>query len=157
MQQSISPSGVIVSVNTSPSKGMRKSAVLKAKAVAGHGIDGDAHAATPTKQISLLAMESIEKMCAKGLDLGPGDFAENLTTRGIALITLKIGDRLETGRGVLLEISEIGKICHDRCAIYYQVGDCVMPREGVFARVIRGGMLTAGDEIKPATYLGDKP
>jgi len=97
--------------------------------------------------VSLLAVESIAKMKAKGLSVGPGDFAENITVEGIALVHLRVGDRLRSGEA-LLEITQIGKECHDRCAIYYQAGDCVMPKEGVFARVLRGGTLRAGDPVE---------
>lgn len=139
-------SGVLLSVNTSQAKGMRKHPVGRATVTQGHGIDGDAHAGDTTRQVSLLAAESIAKMRNKGLDLGPGDFAENITTRGIDLAALKVGSRLEIG-DVLLEISQIGKVCHNRCAIYYQAGDCVMPREGVFAKVIEDGEIKVGDNI----------
>ena len=111
------------------------------------GIEGDAHAGTPKRQVSLLAIESVEKMRAKGLKVSPGDFAENITTEGIDLLGLKIGERLSLGSGAILEISQIGKECHTRCNIYYQAGDCVMPKEGIFAKVIKGGTVKTGDEI----------
>jgi MOSC domain-containing protein YiiM len=93
-------------------------------------------------------MESIEKMQALGLNVGPGSFAENLTTQGMDLLSLPIGSQVRVGDEAVLEITQHGKICHDRCAIYYQVGDCVMPREGVFAKVIQGGQVRAGDAIE---------
>jgi MOSC domain-containing protein YiiM len=93
-------------------------------------------------------MESIDKMRARGLDVGPGDFAENLTTRGVDLYSLPIGARLLIGDSALLEITQIGKECHDRCAIYHQAGDCVMPREGVFAIVIESGPVQVGDDVR---------
>ena len=99
------------------------------------------------RQVSLLAKESIEKIRAKGLDVQYGDFAENLTTEGIDLPTLPIGTRLKIGDKVLLEVTQIGKVCHTRCNIFYTVGDCVMPREGIFAKVLIGGELQAGDEL----------
>jgi MOSC domain-containing protein YiiM len=99
--------------------------------------------------VSLLAAESIAKMKEKGVDVGPGDFAENVTVEGIDLAALKVGDRLIVGEA-LVEISQIGKECHDRCAIYFQAGDCVMPREGVFARVLLGGKVAAGDRVAKA-------
>ncbi len=97
--------------------------------------------------MSLLAIESIEKMRGAGLDVGPGDFAENLTTQGVDLYSLPIGTRLQVGKTALLEITQIGKECHDRCAIYHQAGDCVMPREGIFAVVLEGGPVAVGDAI----------
>jgi MOSC domain-containing protein YiiM len=113
-----------------------------------HGLADDAHAGAWHRQVSLLAVESIDKMRLMGLDVGPGDFGENLTTRGLDLVSLPVGTRLEVGEETLLEITQIGKECHDRCAIYYQAGDCVMPKEGVFARVLNGGMIEVGDEIR---------
>jgi cyclic pyranopterin phosphate synthase len=112
------------------------------------GIVGDAHADNWHRQVSLLALESIEKMRALGLNVGPGSFAENLTTQGIDLLSLPIGSRVRVGDEVVLEITQHGKVCHDRCAVYYQAGDCVMPREGVFARVIKGGLVKVGDKIE---------
>lgn len=109
----------------------------------------DAHAGPGTRQVSLLAEESIAKMRAKGLSVGPGDFAENVTVAGIVLPALAIGTCLRVG-AALLEITQIGKECHDRCAIFLQAGDCVMPREGIFARVVRGGEVAAGDAVEVA-------
>jgi MOSC domain-containing protein YiiM len=100
--------------------------------------------------VSLLAVESIDKMRALGLDVNPGDFAENLTTEGIDLVSLPVGTRIAVGKQIVLEITQIGKECHAGCAIYRQVGKCIMPEEGVFARVIRGGPVRAGDQIKVA-------
>ncbi len=136
----------VLSVNVSPGKGERKKPVERVTLREEHGIEADGHAGPWHRQVSLLAQESIDKMVAKGLDVGPGDFAENLTTAGIDLLSLPVGSRIEVGPA-LLEITQLGKVCHDRCAIYYQAGDCVMPREGVFARVIRGGEVSAGDAI----------
>ncbi len=136
----------VLSVNVSPGKGERKKPVERATLREEHGIEADGHAGSWHRQVSLLAQESIDKMVAKGLDVGPGDFAENLTTLGIDLLSLPVGSRIEAGPA-LLEITQLGKVCHDRCAIYYQAGDCVMPREGIFARVIRGGDVSAGDAI----------
>ena len=113
----------------------------------GHGLEGDAHAADWHRQVSLLASESIEKMVSKVLEVGPGDFGENLTTEGIDLVSLPLGTLLGIGSDVRLEVSQIGKECHDRCAIYYQAGDCVMPREGVFAVVRKPGVVAVGDKI----------
>ena len=141
----------IEAVCVSPEKGTRKRNVDRGVLVLGHGLEGDAHAGDWHRQVSLLAIESIDKMRAKGLDVGPGDFAENLTTRGLDLPSLPIGSLLAVGGQSpppLLEVTQIGKECHTRCAIFYQAGDCVMPREGIFARVIRGGPVAVGDPIR---------
>lgn len=140
--------GKIVSVNTSERKTVRKQRVDAAVLIVDHGLEGDAHAADWHRQVSLLALESIEKMRQMGLKVGPGDFAENLTTEGIDLISLPVGTRLKVGGDVIVEVSQIGKECHTRCAIYYQAGDCVMPREGIFAKVIVGGPVKVGDRIE---------
>lgn len=138
----------IIAVCTSKSKGERKTDVGQGDLQKGFGLVGDAHGGDWHRQVSLLAIESIEKMRAAGLDVGPGDFAENLTTQGINLYTLPVGTRLQIGGGALLEITQIGKVCHDRCAIYHQAGDCVMPREGVFATVLEGGPVKTGDAVE---------
>ncbi len=138
----------VVSVNVSLTKGVRKNPAGAVMLVESQGIEGDAHAEGGIRQVSLLAIESIEKMRAAGLDVHPGDFAENITTIGIDLLDLPIGTRLLLSRDVLVEISQIGKICPSPCAIYEQAGDCVMPREGIFARVLRGGELKPGDPIR---------
>lgn len=140
--------GKIVAVCTSPEKGGRKKDVGQGVLVEDFGLQGDGHGGDGHRQISLLAMESIAKMLAKGLDVGPGDFAENFTTEGLDLCNLPIGSRLRIGGEALLEITQIGKVCHERCQIYYQAGDCVMPREGVFARVLQGGPVANGDVIE---------
>lgn len=140
--------GKIKVISISKSKGTKKSNVPEAMLRKNFGIIGDAHAGTRNRQVSLLAEESIEKMRAKGLDVGPGDFAENITTEGIDLLSLKKGDKLKIGKNIILEISQIGKECHTRCKIYYETGDCVMPREGIFARVLKGGIIKAGDGIE---------
>ena len=139
--------GRVVAVCTSERKGTRKTNVGEALVKVGWGIEGDAHGGDWHRQISLLAMESIEKMQAKGLKVGPGDFAENVTTEGLVLHELPVGTKLRLGE-CLVEVTQIGKICHDRCAIYYQAGDCVMPREGIFVRVLEGGPLQVGDEVQ---------
>ena len=140
--------GTIIAVCTSRKKGVRKKNVGEAELKADWGIVGDAHAGHWHRQVSLLAMESIEKMRQRGLNVGPGSFAENLTTQGLDLLSLPIGSRVQVGEEVVLEITQHGKVCHDRCAIYEMAGDCVMPREGVFAKVIRGGQVKAGDRIE---------
>ena len=138
--------GKIVSVNLATEKGVRKLPQTEVVLVAGHGAQGDAHAGPWHRQVSLLAMESVQEMRDKGLDVNPGDFGENLTTAGIVIYELPIGAHLSVGE-TLLEVTQIGKVCHDRCAIYYAAGDCVMPREGIFVRVLKGGLLRAGDTI----------
>lgn len=139
--------GTIAAVNLSERKGERKKPAASAQLIENHGILGDAHAGGSERQVSLLAVESIGKMRSAGLEVGPGDFAENITTRGLALMTLPIGTRLAVGEAVL-RVTEIGKECHIRCAIYTQAGDCVMPREGIFAVVLRGGTVRAGDPVE---------
>lgn len=137
----------IIAVCTSPERKQRKENSQEGLLIKDRGLEGDAHAGFAHRQVSLLAMESIEKMLAKGLDVGPGDFAENLTTRGINLVNLPLGTRLQVGRDAVLRITQVGKECHDRCAIFQQAGDCVMPREGVFAEVLRGGKIKTGDSL----------
>lgn len=139
--------GKIVAVCTSKNKGERKKNVGRAVLLPGLGLEGDAHAGFQHRQVSLLALESIEKMRQMGLDVHPGDFAENLTTEGLNLPVLPIGTKIKIGE-VLLAVSQIGKECHTRCNIYYQAGDCVMPKEGIFAIVVAGGPVAAGDTIE---------
>ena len=139
----------IVSINVSEKKGIRKKSVHSANLKENYGIVNDAHASEKWhRQISLLALESIKKMQAKGLKVGPGDFAENFTTTGIDLVSLPIGTRFTVGEDIEVEVSQIGKVCHNRCAIYYQAGDCVMPKEGIFVKVLKSGTAKQGDEIK---------
>jgi MOSC domain-containing protein YiiM len=140
--------GKIVSVNISENKGMRKIPVNEARVIAGHGIEGDAHASGKWhRQVSLLAIESINKMQRMGLDVGPGDFAENITTEGIDLMSMPVGTKTTIGNSVETEITQTGKQCHTRCEIFRQAGDCVMPKEGIFVRILRGGTLRKGDPI----------
>jgi len=140
--------GKVAAINTSDKKGMRKKTVKEAIIKTDYGIEGDAHASSEWhRQVSLLALESIKKMQALGLKVKPGDFAENITTEGINLPELPIGTRMTIGE-VEAEVSQIGKECHTRCAIYYQAGDCVMPKEGIFVKVIKGGKIKEGDIIK---------
>jgi MOSC domain-containing protein YiiM len=139
----------VIAVCQSEKKGTKKTPVAEVIIKEEYGVVGDAHAdCTTHRQVSLLAIESIDKMRSKGFDLNPGDFAENITTKGINLASLPIGTRFNVGQEVILEMTQIGKECHAACAIRQQVGDCIMPREGVFARVIRGGRVKAGDDIK---------
>lgn len=139
--------GKLLAVSVSESKGTRKRNVPEAEIKTAYGLCSDAHAGDWHRQVSLLAGESIARMREMGLEVSAGDFAENLTTTGIELFSLPLGTRLAVGEDVLLEVSQIGKECHTRCAIYYQAGDCVMPREGIFAKVLRGGMVRPGDQV----------
>ena len=137
----------IIAVCVSANKGERKKNIGVCRLLPQKGLEGDAHIGFGHRQVSLLAMESIEKMKQAGLAVGPGDFAENITTVNLNLVELPLGTRLKIGE-VQLEVSQIGKECHNRCAIYYQAGDCVMPREGIFAKVIDGGTVSVGDRIQ---------
>ena len=139
--------GTVVAVNVSAAKGERKKAVPEVLLRTEHGIEGDAHAGPWHRQVSVLAQESIDKMTAQGLDVGPGDFAENITTLGLEVAAFPLGTTLDLGEG-LVEVTQIGKECHSRCAIYEQAGDCVMPREGIFVRVLRGGRVAPGDPLR---------
>jgi MOSC domain-containing protein YiiM len=147
--------GRIYSINCSAAKGVPKEGVRKAVLVKGSGIAGDAHAGTDIRQVSLLDMESVRGQMAdakaKGatVEIRPGVYAENITTEGLDLASLKIGDTLRVGKTAVLRISKIGKECHSRCAIYHQVGDCIMPRKGIFAEVVEGGDIAVGDQIVP--------
>jgi MOSC domain-containing protein YiiM len=139
----------IIAVCTSKKKGTRKKAVPRALAMEDFGLVGDAHSDHHShRQVSLLAIESINKMRDQGINVGPGDFAENLTTKGIELTSLPVGSQLSLGDEIILELTQIGKECHTKCAIFRQVGTCIMPEEGIFARVIRGGIVQTGDPIK---------
>jgi MOSC domain-containing protein YiiM len=139
--------GLVVAVCISSSKGERKTPVPVAELIENHGLKGDAHAGEWHRQVSLLAEESIDKMRQAGLNLKSGDFAENITTRGIALTSLPVGTKIAIGDAIV-EVTQIGKECHTRCAIFYQAGDCVMPREGIFAKVLQGGKVEAGDRVE---------
>lgn len=159
--------GAIASINVSARKGVRKSPVAEANLKADHGIVGDVHAGPGDWQVSLLALESIEaqkKLMEAKVEAGkapvcpqagelirPGAYAENVTTKGIDPERLSLGTRLRVGDEVILEISKIGKKCHEHCEIYMIIGDCIMPREGRFARVLRGGRIKVGDEVRVDT------
>lgn len=137
----------VAAINISEKKGVPKQTIESGEFIEDFGLKGDAHAGKWHRQVSFLGAESIERMEQLGIKgLCTGKFAENITTHGIELYSLKIGTRLGIGE-VLFEVTQIGKECHQKCAIYHQVGDCVMPKEGIFARVIRGGIVRAGDEI----------
>jgi MOSC domain-containing protein YiiM len=140
-------SGTIVAVCTSKRKGTPKADVSSGYLKEGFGLEGDAHGGDWHRQVSLLSLEEIGAMTAKGLDVGPGSFAENLTTRGFDLVALKIGDRLKIGESAMLEVTQIGKECHTRCAIYNKIGECIMPERGIFCRVLIGGPVKTGDTI----------
>ena len=139
----------IIAVCKSDQKGTRKEVIAEGFLSEDYGLVGDAHADCSThRQVSLLALESISRMQGLGLELGPGDFAENLTAEGIDLLSLPVGTRLSIGKEIILEVTQIGKECHTGCAIFRQVGKCIMPKEGVFARVVRQGFVRAGDEVE---------
>ena len=139
----------IIAVCHSEQKGTRKKPAAEGILKENYGLVGDAHADCCThRQVSLLAIESIDKMRGQRFNVGPGDFAENLTTFGIDLTGLTIGTRIAIGKDVLLEVTQIGKECHSGCAIYQEIGKCIMPREGIFARVVHGGHVRAGDQIR---------
>ena len=138
----------IIAVCTSEKKGTKKEALKEGFLQGDFGLIGDAHADCSThRQVSLLAIESINRVRQLGFDVGPGDFAENLTCEGIELVSLPVGTQLSIGKEVILQITQIGKECHIGCAIYRQIGKCIMPKEGIFANVIRGGLVRAGDVI----------
>ena len=169
--------GSVVSVNSSERKGQAKRPARAGLLRQDWGLEGDAHAGPGERQVSLLAWESVKQqvaqMRAKGVecpkarslsdaaagsgaehrdpcDIEPGDYAENLTTTGVDLRTARPGDRIEVGPEAVLEVTRIGKECHQHCDVYRRLGDCVMPREGVFARVLRGGPVAEGDEVRLA-------
>jgi len=150
--------GTILSINVSPTTGVQKDPVDEVELKVEWGIVGDAHAGlidNPTyahRQVSLLAQESIDTMIQKGLDVSAGSFAENITTEGIDLVSLPVGTIITTKSGIVLEVSQIGKECHSPCAVYHAAGDCVMPREGIFVRVLKGGTLKVGDVLDVVEY-----
>lgn len=140
----------IVSINTSAHKGTRKSPVSDGHdtVIEQFGLASDAHAGHWHRQVSFLAAESIQTAQHRGLDVHEGDFGENFTTQGINLLSLPLGTQLKIGNDVLVEISQIGKVCHTRCAIYYLAGDCIFPHEGIFGVVLQGGEVHTGDDIQ---------
>jgi len=149
--------GTIHAVSVSDRKGVVKHNVPQARLLVEHGLEGDAHAEGGIRQVSLLSLASINKMVAQGAGVKPGDFAENLTVDGLEVMTLPVGTRLRVGKEVLLEITQIGKTCHKGCAIRELVGDCVMPREGVFARILTEGVVKVGDAIEVVDVPGRNP
>jgi len=138
----------IVSIAISRKKGTRKLPVDEIVLLENYGLEGDAHAGAWHRQVSFLSSENIEKARAEGLEVSFGDFAENIATKGVDWKTIPIGTVVRLGKSAVLEITQIGKICHKKCAIYYKAGDCIMPREGVFARVLNGGKIVCGDEVR---------
>lgn len=140
----------ITSINLSTRKGVRKEPVGDTPQIVlvDDGLENDAHAGKWHRQVSFLSEESIAKAREMGLNVGPGDFAENFTTEGIDLLGLPLGTQLRLGKDVLVEISQIGKVCHTRCAIYHLAGDCIFPREGIFGVVLQGGAVSVGDAIE---------
>jgi MOSC domain-containing protein YiiM len=139
----------IIAVCKSKEKGTRKKHVAEGTLKEDYGLVGDAHADCCTRrQVSLLAMENSDKMRRLGFEVGPGDFAENLTTQGLELISLPVGTEISVGKNVLLEVTRIGRECHSGCAIRQEIGKCIMPREGIFARAIRGDRVRAGDDVR---------
>lgn len=138
----------IVSLSISKKKGTRKTVVTEARLLENYGFEGDAHAGDWHRQVSLLASESIQRTRDQGLTVTFGDFAENIATSGIDWLSVPVGTRFRLGDTALIEISQIGKECKKKCAIFYQAGDCIMPREGVFAKVLEGGTVRQGDAIE---------
>jgi len=138
----------IKAISISQKKGTKKYNIRVATLIQNYGILNDSHFGTGNRQISLLGIESIQKMKDIGLDVAPGDFAENITTEGISLTKLRIGTRLKLGKDVIIEITQIGKECHNRCEIFYQAGDCVMPKEGIFAKVLLEGVIKINDKVE---------
>lgn len=141
--------GKIEAICISSRKGEKKKPVQSVLFVAGHGIEGDAHAGPWHRQVSILSLDDVEDMKRKGLpDLKPGDFAENVVVSGVDLVNLGLGSRLRLGKDAVISITQLGKTCHSRCAIYEQAGDCIMPRLGIFGRVLQGGEVVPGNELE---------
>lgn len=143
--------GKILAVCRSEKKGTVKTEIKEGLLIKDFGLEGDAHAGKWHRQISLLGVESITKMQGKGFEINFGDFAENLTIEGIVLHQLPLGTKIKAGEDVLLEVTQIGKECHHGCEIRKRIGDCVMPREGIFTRVLKTGTVKVGDEIEVLT------
>lgn len=141
----------IVAVSISKKKGEKKVNQAEITLVAGHGVESDAHADGSHRQLSLLSLEAIDYMRRKGADVNPGDFAENITTTGIELSECPVGSQFAIGDSILLELTQIGKECHQGCAIMQQVGSCVMPKRGVFCRILQGGTVRPGDSFRLIT------
>lgn len=140
--------GKIVAISISNRKGMRKNNISSANLITNFGLENDAHGGSDHRQVSLLAQESINFMREKGLDVVAGNFAENITSIDVDLLSLEVGQEIQIGESQLI-ISQLGKICHSPCAIFHQAGDCVMPREGIFGVVLSGGKITIDDPVTP--------
>ena len=140
----------IVSIAISEKKGTRKSNVERASLIQDYGLEGDAHAGPWNRQVSFLASESIEKAKKRGLEVTFGDFAENIATSGIDWLNVPVGTLVHLGDSAIVKITQIGKECHNKCAIYYMAGDCIMPREGIFGKVLKGGKIKNGDRVRIA-------
>lgn len=138
----------IVAVSTSEKKGEKKHNIPEGELREDWGLVGDAHADGTHRQLSLLAQESIDYMRGLGADVHPGDFAENITTEGLTLHTLPVGTKMRIGKDILLEVTQIGKECHSGCAIQKQVGKCIMPKQGIFCRILKGGIVRPGDKLE---------
>ncbi len=145
--------GKIVAICISTKKGVQKKGIKQCKLVKGHGLEGDAHAGSWHRQISLLSVEGRKAMEDKGAKLDAGDFGENILTEGIDFSNVETGCELQLGKDATVRVTQIGKVCHDKCNIYYQVGDCIMPREGIFAEVLRSGEIKVDDFIG---FINDK-
>ncbi len=145
--------GRIFSINTSAAKGVSKDPVHQGTLVVKHGLEGDAHAGAELREVSLLSIESIrtQKECArirsKNISLKEGDFAENITTEGVDLSMLRLGSTIRAGEEAVLKVTKIGKECHKYCQVYEKIGSCIMPKQGIFAAVIKGGTIKKGDPI----------
>ena len=140
--------GIVEAVCISDKKGVRKDKIEKGELLENFGLKDDAHGGDWHRQVSLLAIESIKKMQDLGLEVDCGDFGENIVTKGVSLTEIPLESKIFVGDEIILKVTQIGKECHDRCAIYYQAGDCIMPREGIFAEVINGGTVKKGDHLK---------
>ena len=145
--------GKIVAICISKKKGVQKKDVKQCRLIENYGLEGDAHAGSWHRQISLLSIEGRLVMENKGVKLNAGDFGENVLTEGVDFANIIVGNELRLGGNALVRVTQIGKECHDRCHIYYQVGDCIMPREGIFAEVLKGGEIKIDDDIE---FLNDK-
>ena len=145
--------GKIVAICISEKKGVQKKDIKKCRLIENYGLEGDAHAGPWHRQISLLSIEGRLVMENKGIKLDAGDFGENVLTEGVDFANIMVGKELRLGKDALVRVTQIGKECHDRCNIYYQVGDCIMPREGIFAEVLKGGEIKIDDDIE---FINDK-
>ncbi len=140
--------GKIVAICISKKKGDQKRDVKQCRLIENYGLEGDAHAGSWHRQISLLSIEGRLVMENKGVKLDAGDFGENVLTEGVEFANIMVGNKIRLGKDALVRVTQIGKECHDRCNIYYKVGDCIMPREGIFAEVLKGGEIKVDDDIE---------